>query len=69
MDIYIVAMHGYNVSGLKSEPDFKGTDPQTGGFTLGGQLCLHYMFSDKIGAFTEVGHNISYLTLGLAIKM
>ena len=42
--------------------------PYSGGVFLGVHAGTRYMFSDKIGAFTEVGYGVSALRLGVTAK-
>lgn len=73
LDTYGGAMLSYNIVSFKDKstyPDgylFRNESKGSGvGFTLyvGGR----YYFSEKFGAFAELGYGISYLTLGAAIK-
>jgi hypothetical protein len=74
IDVYAGAMLGYNVASAKTketpdDPFYNYDTGSIGGFAIGGHLGLRYMFSDKIGAFTEVGYNVGYFNLGVTVKM
>jgi hypothetical protein len=71
LDPYAGLMLGYNIASVDYKINnvvttFNGT---AGGFTFSGHLGARYLFTDKIGAFAEIGYGISYLNLGLHLKM
>lgn len=61
LDPYAGAMLGYNVAGATAIG-------AAGGFTWGGHAGARYYFTDKIGAFAEVGYGIANLNIGAAFK-
>lgn len=69
LDVYGGAMLSYNIlsfsdsSGILSGANSYGSNLGFTGF-LGGR----YMFSDKLGAFAELGYGISTVNVGLTIK-
>ena len=74
MDAYAGLMLAYNSATAKFEStdaDLERlvTEPSVGGVTLGAYLGGRYMFNEKIGAFAELGYNISWLSLGVNVKL
>jgi len=74
MDAYAGLMLAYNSASAKfesSDPDLERlvSEPSVGGVTLGAFLGGRYMFNEKIGAFAELGYNISWLSVGLNVKL
>lgn len=63
LDPYAGVMLGYNVASV----DINGVNAG-GGLLLGGYLGARYAFSDKMGAFAELGYGIAWLQLGLNVK-
>jgi len=45
------------------------TSPTSGGLTWSGFLGARYQFKEKIGAFAELGYGVSFLNLGLRLKL
>jgi outer membrane protein W len=73
LDPYVGVLLGYNAASVKAEKPAGYTGPDlpsasAGGVIVGGHLGARYMFSDKIGAFGELGYGIAYLQLGLTAK-
>lgn len=73
-DVYVGAMLGYNIASAKFEstdPDLEEfvTEPSVGGVAFGGFVGGRYMFTEKLGGFAELGYNISWLSVGLAVKL
>jgi hypothetical protein len=73
LDPYVGLLVGYNVASVKAEKPSGYTGPDlpaasAGGVIIGGHLGARYMFTDKIGAFGELGYGIAYLQLGLTTK-
>ncbi|MGB1031299.1 MAG: hypothetical protein ACPGWM_01730 [Flavobacteriales bacterium] len=72
LDLYGGALLGYVIGKVTLESDQElgplFVEPTVGGvgysFFVGGR----YMFSEKVGAFGELGYGISLLTLGLTAK-
>ncbi len=63
LDPYLGAMLGYNVAKVNNS----GV-PAGGGIAYGGHAGARYYFTEKIGAFAEVGYGVANLTAGLAFK-
>lgn len=70
LNAYGGLMLGYNIvsSSIEGDSDI-GSSADAGGFTYSFYLGSRYMFSDSIGAFAELGYGISYVNLGLTLKM
>ena len=64
LDTYAGVMLGYNAASI----DDKNLDLSYGGFTHSSFVGARYYFTDKIGAFGEIGYGIAALELGVAIK-
>lgn len=74
LDTYAGLMLGYNIASAKyKESTPSGSvvlaDPKVGGFALGAYIGANYMFTEKIGAFAELGYSISWASVGLAVKL
>lgn len=71
IDPYGGLLLGYNIASVKW--DGSGNDPGTaasaGGFTYSLFVGSRYAFTEKLGAFAELGYGISWLQLGLNLKM
>jgi len=67
LDPYVGATLGYNKIGV-GDTGYTGSDVAVSGILLGAQIGANYYFSDKIGAWAELGYGISYLNVGLAYK-
>lgn len=68
LDPYAGAMLGYNVATATAPSGYGGTIAAAGGFIWGGHAGARYFFSEKIGAFAEVGYGAANLTIGAAFK-
>jgi hypothetical protein len=73
LDPYVGAIIGYNIASVTAEKPagYVGPDlpeASAGGFIIGGHLGARYMFTDKLGAFGELGYGIAYLQLGVTAK-
>lgn len=72
LDAYGGLMLGYNVASSKWEYPSGGTDPigsyKAGGLALGAFLGGRYMFTEKIGAFAEIGYSIAWVSVGVTAK-
>lgn len=70
IDAYGGVTLGYNIVSSKLDPD-PGIPVATSssgllyGFHLGGR----YYFTEKLGAFAELGYGIAWITVGLAVKL
>ncbi len=70
LDPYAGLSLGYNIASVKWEGS--GAEPissSAGGFLWGIHLGSRYWFSDKLGAFGELGYGISLLNVGVALKL
>jgi len=72
IDVYGGLMFSYNILNYSIEhtggqPTMTNAGSNTAGFTLyvGGR----YYFVENLGVFTELGYGISYLNLGLALRL
>lgn len=63
LDTYGGVMLGYNKIGYDT-----GYIGSAGGVVYSGYVGGRYYFTEKIGAFGEVGYGIANLTVGLAVK-
>lgn len=64
LDTYGGLMLGYKNSSISSG----GTSISNGKFQFGLHLGARYFFTDKIGAFAELGYGVSVLELGASFK-
>ncbi|MCB8999431.1 MAG: hypothetical protein H6540_05095 [Bacteroidales bacterium] len=70
LDTYAGVLLGYNIATSKEFGTTIGVDPYSGGgLVLSGYIGGRYYFNDKFAAMAELGYGISYLNLGLAIKL
>lgn len=70
LDTYVGVLLGYNISISSTWGPWGGdTSPDSGGIAFAGYLGGRYYFSDQFSAFAELGYGISYLTLGVGIKL
>lgn len=70
LDPYLGAILGYNVASAKWTGT--GASPaaaSAGGVIYGGHAGARYFFSEKIGAFAEVGYGVGNLNVGIAFKL
>lgn len=68
-DLYAGLLMGYNAASAgPANGDGNGSGPDAGGFALGIYAGGRYMFNKKIGAFAELGYNISWVSLGACAK-
>lgn len=67
IDTYGGLMLGYNVASAKW--DGPGQVASAGGITYSFFVGGRYAFKDNLGAFAELGYGISYLQLGLNLKL
>ncbi|MEO9475561.1 MAG: outer membrane beta-barrel protein [Cyclobacteriaceae bacterium] len=66
IDTYGGLMLGYNVAGV--DWDGPGNAASAGGVSYSLYVGGRYAFSDKVGAFAELGYGIAYLQLGANVK-
>lgn len=75
LDTYGGLMLGYTYSKTSfhsNDPLLNGnsyTAPSGGGFTWSGFVGTRYQFKPKLGAYAELGYGISWLNLGLRLKL
>ncbi|TAH24732.1 MAG: hypothetical protein EAZ07_09100 [Cytophagales bacterium] len=79
LDLYAGIMLGYNIGSTKWYFD-SSISPATqtllestnsasyGGLIYGGFIGARYLFTEKIGAFAELGYSIALFNLGLTVK-
>jgi hypothetical protein len=73
-DVYGGVMLSYNILNYKYSDNSSGSGTlQKGSYGSGAGFTAYiggrYLFTDHIGAFAELGYGVSYLTLGLAVKL
>src|SRR5690606_40595896 len=69
LDVYGGAMLGYNIVKYSSDGDDMAMVNNYGsGMGLSGFLGSRWFFSDKIGAYAELGYGVSVLNVGLTFK-
>jgi hypothetical protein len=73
-DAYAGLLLGYNAASAKFEstdPDLENyvSEPSVGGVAFGAFGGIRYQFQEKVGAFAELGYNISWLSVGLHLKL
>lgn len=73
LDLYGGVMLAYVVGSVKFESDNEAleafvVEPTVGGVGFSAFVGGRYMFSEKVGAFGEMGYGISWLTVGLTSK-
>lgn len=72
LDTYTGLLLGYNLVTGKEFGDWGTGTPynvSSGGMVWSWYVGGRYYFSDKIGAMVELGYGISYLTLGISLKL
>ena len=70
MDTYTGMMLGYNIIRAKEiGTPLLGVSPSASGVAWSWFAGARYYFTDNIGALLELGYGISYLNLGLAVKL
>lgn len=74
-DVYGGLMLSYNILSFKYEDNDPLTNDNIYEGSYGSQVGLtayvggRYFFSDKVGAFAELGYGVAYLTLGVSFKL
>lgn len=73
-DAYAGLMLGYNVASAKFESTDKDleqyvSEPSVGGVAFGAFGGIRYQFKENLGGFAELGYNISWLSVGLHVKL
>ncbi|MVM38602.1 hypothetical protein GO730_15290 [Spirosoma sp. HMF3257] len=66
-DPYIGASLGFRYAG-SGYSDYYYSSSYNSGLWVGLHLGARFMFSPKVGAFTEVGYGVSAVKLGLTAK-
>ena len=70
LDSYAGLMLGYGIATSRDFGVTTGVDPYSGGgLTFSGYIGGRYYFTDKYAAMAELGYGITYLNLGIAIKL
>lgn len=70
LDTYAGVMLGYNIASAKFEGSLSGIpEPKVGGIAYSGFAGARYHFNEKLGVFGELGYGISFLNLGLTMKL
>ena len=69
LDTYAGLLIGYNISTSKEIGTVVGSSPTHGGVVWSGYIGGRYYFTEKIAGLIELGSGISYLTLGIGIKL
>jgi hypothetical protein len=71
LDTYAGILLGYNISASKEFGTFPGMNDSNaaGGIVWSGFVGGRYYFTDRFAAMLELGAGITYLNLGIAIKM
>jgi len=71
IDTYAGVLLGYNIATSKEIGTTTGyVDPYTGGgLVLSGYVGGRYYFTDKFAGMAELGYGITWLNIGLAIKL
>jgi len=71
LDTYIGLLIGYNIVTTKEFGDNLGYDysAKSGGVIWSGYVGGRYYFSEKFAGLVELGSGISYLTIGVGIKL
>ncbi|MDT8432945.1 MAG: hypothetical protein RQ746_15605 [Bacteroidales bacterium] len=72
LDTYLGVMLGYNIVSSSSFGTNVGTydyTPDAGSIAFSGYVGSRYYFSDSFFGFLELGYGISYLNLGIGLKL
>jgi opacity protein-like surface antigen len=70
IDTYAGLMLGYRISTSKSFGTTIGSDPYSGGgLSLSGYIGGRYYFNEKYAAMAELGYGITWLNLGVSVKL
>jgi hypothetical protein len=71
LDTYVGLMIGYNVVSETGFGDYLGYDygSSWGGIRTAEFIGARYYFSEKFAALLELGYGVTYLNLGIALKM
>lgn len=72
-DVFGGLMLSYNILNYKYEDNGGGGSLNTGSYGSGAGITAYvggrYFFTQNIGVFAEAGYGVSYLTLGIALKL
>jgi hypothetical protein len=71
LDTYVGIGLGYNIAsadefGVNTGWDYSST---SGGIVLAGMIGARYYFVEKFAAFIQAGYGVSYLTIGVSIRL
>jgi len=71
LDTYFGIGLGYNIASSKEFGAYQGWDysATSGGVVFAGMLGARYYFGEKFAAFVQFGYGVSYLTVGVSIKL
>lgn len=70
IDTYGGLLLGYNIASVKYEGSLTGIpEPKVGGIAYAAFVGGRYHFNEKLGVFAELGYGITFLNLGLTLKM
>lgn len=75
LDTYGGAMLGFAIARARFRSDNPALNendynsPSSGGVTWSGFVGARYQFKEKIGAYAELGYGVSWLNLGLRMKL
>jgi hypothetical protein len=69
LDTYAGALLGYNMASVDYGGAAPAITPNIGGIIYAGFVGARYHFGNSFGLFGEVGYGISYLTLGVTLKL
>ncbi len=71
LNAYAGFMVGYNIVSVSSPDEFSGDSFSTAasGITYSAHVGGRYFFTEALGAYAELGYGVSYLNLGLALKI
>jgi hypothetical protein len=69
LDTYTGLLLGYNIYSYKYYDTYFGAHASSGGLTLAWFAGARYYFSDNFAVMGELGYGISYLTLGISLKL
>jgi hypothetical protein len=71
LDTYAGIMLGYRVLTTKEYGDVPGGtySDASGGFQFAGFIGARYFFTEKFAAYLQLGYGISYINLGISIKL
>jgi len=72
LDTYVGIGLGYNIASANEFGTLPGGydySVSSGGIVFAGMVGARYYFADKFAAFAQAGYGISYLTIGVSIRL